>query len=239
MLQRAPNTQHAARSTACCLDSLGPRDDPRPSYWYQQYFTTAYFSEAFVCRFWLSPTYEFVLSWPDVGCDLCHPDLYTSPVTLAHSHTPTYTIRTLCVCPITTTALQKLRYTKDPYEVFQCVSGTYREQQSRPRSSVFRPCRSTPPPKKNPNTRWTDVTQPLQLQFGSDQLQPSSSDEADGLQLAVLAEVVATDETRPLPHYGVSEQPQYSKLDESELARLAVLAELVSTHCHALLWKHA
>ena len=41
-----------------------------------------------------------------------------TPVTLAHSHTPTYTIRTLCVCPVTTTALQKLRYTKDPYVVF-------------------------------------------------------------------------------------------------------------------------
>jgi len=32
MLQRAPDTQHAARSTACCLDSLGPRDDPRPPF---------------------------------------------------------------------------------------------------------------------------------------------------------------------------------------------------------------
>ena len=30
MLLRAPNTQHAARSTACCLDSLGPRDVSRP-----------------------------------------------------------------------------------------------------------------------------------------------------------------------------------------------------------------
>ena len=27
MLQRAPNTQHAARDTACCLDSLKPRDN--------------------------------------------------------------------------------------------------------------------------------------------------------------------------------------------------------------------
>jgi len=83
------------------------------------------------------------------------------------------------------------------------------------------------------------VTQPLPLQFGSDQLQPSSCDEADNLQLAVLAEVVASDETRPLPHYWVSEQPQRSKLDEGEVARLAVLAEVVATHCHALLWKHA
>ena len=32
MLQRATNTQHAARSTACCLDSLGPRDDLRPRF---------------------------------------------------------------------------------------------------------------------------------------------------------------------------------------------------------------
>ena len=30
MLQGAPNTQHAARSTACCLDSPGPRDVSRP-----------------------------------------------------------------------------------------------------------------------------------------------------------------------------------------------------------------
>ena len=83
------------------------------------------------------------------------------------------------------------------------------------------------------------MTQPLPLQFGSDQLQPSSCDEADGLQLAVLAEVVATDETRQLPHYWVSEQSQHSELDEGEVARLAVLAEVVATHCHALLWKHA
>jgi len=142
------------------------RDHPRPFYWYQQYFTVllSYFSEPFVCRFWLSPTYELVLSWPDVGCDPFHPDLYTSSVTLTHSHTPTYTIRTLCVCPVTTTPLQKLRHTKDPYEVFQCVSGTYREQQTHPRvfprflptypstkSSVFCSSRSTPPPRKT----WT------------------------------------------------------------------------------------
>jgi len=81
------------------------------------------------------------------------------------------------------------------------------------------------------------LTQPLPLQFGSDQLQLSSCDKADGLQLTVLAEVVATDETmtRPLPHYWVSEQPQHFKLDEGEVARLAVLAEVVATHCHALL----
>jgi len=31
MLQRAPNTQHAAQSTACCLDLLEPRDNlPAP-----------------------------------------------------------------------------------------------------------------------------------------------------------------------------------------------------------------
>jgi len=83
------------------------------------------------------------------------------------------------------------------------------------------------------------VTQPLPLQFGLFQLQPSSCDETDGLQLAVLAETVVTDETRPLPHYWVSEQPQHSDLDEGDVARLAVLAEVVATHCHALLWKHA
>jgi len=32
ILQQAPITQHAARSTACCLDSLGPRDDPQPRF---------------------------------------------------------------------------------------------------------------------------------------------------------------------------------------------------------------
>ena len=32
MLQRAPNTQHAARSTACCLDSHRPQDDRRLFY---------------------------------------------------------------------------------------------------------------------------------------------------------------------------------------------------------------
>jgi len=32
MLHQAPITQHAARSTACCLDSLGPRDDPQPRF---------------------------------------------------------------------------------------------------------------------------------------------------------------------------------------------------------------
>ena len=79
------------------------------------------------------------------------------------------------------------------------------------------------------------MTQPLPLQFGSDQLQPSSCDEADGLQLAVLAETVVTDETL----YWVSEQPQQYELDEGDVARLAVLAEVVATHCHALLWKHA
>ena len=31
-LQRAPNTKHTARSTACCLDSLGPQDDPWPCF---------------------------------------------------------------------------------------------------------------------------------------------------------------------------------------------------------------
>ena len=31
-LQRAPNTQHAARSTACCLDSLEPRSLAAPFY---------------------------------------------------------------------------------------------------------------------------------------------------------------------------------------------------------------
>jgi len=70
------------------------------------------------------------------------------------------------------------------------------------------------------------VTQPLPLQFGSVQLQPSSCDQADGLQLAVLAEALVTDETRPLPHYWVSEQPQHSELDEGDMARLAVLAEV-------------
>jgi len=79
------------------------------------------------------------------------------------------------------------------------------------------------------------VTQPLPLQFGSVQLQPSSCDEADGLQLAVLAETV----TRPLPRYWVSEQPQHSELDEGDVVRLVVLVEMVATHCHALLWKHA
>ena len=83
------------------------------------------------------------------------------------------------------------------------------------------------------------MTQPLLLQFGSVQLQPSSCDEADGLQLAVLAEAVVTDETRPLPLYWVSEQPQHFKLVEGDVARLTALAEVVATHCHALLWKHA
>jgi len=32
MLHQAPITQHAARSTACCLDSLGPRDDRQPRF---------------------------------------------------------------------------------------------------------------------------------------------------------------------------------------------------------------
>ena len=82
------------------------------------------------------------------------------------------------------------------------------------------------------------MTQPLLLQFGSVQLQPSSCDEADSLQLAVLAEAVVTDETRPLPLYWVSEQPQHFKLVEGDVARLTVLAEVVATHCLALLWKH-
>jgi len=82
------------------------------------------------------------------------------------------------------------------------------------------------------------VTQPLPLQFGSVQLQPSSCDEADGLQQAVLPEAVVTDKRQPLPHYWVSKQPQDSELDEGEVARLAVLAEVVATHCHAMLWKH-
>jgi len=82
-------------------------------------------------------------------------------MTLAHSHTPTYTIRTLCVNPVTTTVLQKLRYTKDPYKVFQCVSGTYREQQTHPmvfpcflltypstKSRLFCSSWSTPPSRK-------------------------------------------------------------------------------------------
>ena len=79
------------------------------------------------------------------------------------------------------------------------------------------------------------MTQPLPLQCGSIQLQPSSCDETDGLQLAVLAETVVTDETL----YWVSEQPQQYELDEGDVARLALLAEVVVTHCHTLLWKHA
>jgi len=106
-----------------------------------------------------------------------------------------------------------------------------------PKVTYFAPPNQLPPleePERKVDQRDTTTPAPI----CSDQSQPSSCDEADGLQLAVLEEVVATDETRPLPHYWVSEQPQHSELDEGEVARLAVLAEAVGTHCHALLWKH-
>ena len=79
MLQRAPNTQHAARSTACCLDSLEPRDNlSAPLLTNSTLLLPTFESPLYVDFGLLRRTSSY---FRDVDCDPCHSDLYTSPVT--------------------------------------------------------------------------------------------------------------------------------------------------------------
>ena len=88
MLQRAPNTQHAARSTACCLDSLGPRDISRPLFidTSSTLLLPTFQSPLYVDFGLLRRTGSYFL---DLTLIVTRVTLYTPPVTLAHSR-PTH-----------------------------------------------------------------------------------------------------------------------------------------------------